>query len=143
MNLKLASLIVLLPLASGLVTPAPPTSSVQRGSAIGSSRRAFVEAATLSIATVVSMPTTSLAYEFVDVGGGQGSAETKAMNIQAYETNNRLEKGGFKLDTPAEQSQSLSAALSEYSYEPTADKNKKNASSSKSGNKSSSPSSRK
>jgi hypothetical protein len=64
-------------------------------------------------------PAIAQAYEFVEVGGGQGSAETKAMNIQAYETNNRLEKAGLKIETPAEQSKSLSAALSEYSYEPS------------------------
>jgi hypothetical protein len=38
------------------------------------------------------------AYERRDVGGESASAETKAMNIQASETNNRLERDGFKLE---------------------------------------------
>jgi hypothetical protein len=38
------------------------------------------------------------AYEVRAVGGDDASPETKAMNRQAYETNNRLERDGFKLD---------------------------------------------
>jgi hypothetical protein len=38
------------------------------------------------------------AYERRDVGDENSSAETKAMNDQAYETNNRLERDGFKLE---------------------------------------------
>lgn len=38
------------------------------------------------------------AYERRDVGGPNASAETKAMNLQAYETNNRLERAGLKME---------------------------------------------
>jgi hypothetical protein len=38
------------------------------------------------------------AYERRDVGGADASAATKAMNDQAYETNNRLERAGLKLE---------------------------------------------
>jgi hypothetical protein len=38
------------------------------------------------------------AYERRDVGDETSSAETKAMNDQAYETNNRLERDGFVLE---------------------------------------------
>jgi hypothetical protein len=38
------------------------------------------------------------AYERRDVGGADASPETKAMNLQAYETNNRLERDGLKLE---------------------------------------------
>ena len=51
--------------------------------------------------------------------GPDRSPETAAMNEQAYETNNRLEREGLKLETQAEQKASLTAALSEYSYSPT------------------------
>ena len=44
------------------------------------------------------------------------SPEQRAFNEQAYETNNRLERDGLKMETQAEQKASLSAALSEYSY---------------------------
>ena len=73
-----------------------------------------------------------LAYERRDVGGEGRSAATAAMNIQAYETNNRLERDGVKLETEAEQKASLANALADYSYAPstaTDDKSKKNKSS--------------
>jgi hypothetical protein len=38
------------------------------------------------------------AYERRDVGGADASGETKAMNDQAYETNNRLERDGLVLE---------------------------------------------
>jgi hypothetical protein len=38
------------------------------------------------------------AYERRDVGGADASPETKAMNLQAFETNNRLERDGLKLE---------------------------------------------
>jgi hypothetical protein len=41
------------------------------------------------------------AYERRDVGGENASAETQAMNLQAYETNNRLERQGLKLEVRA------------------------------------------
>jgi hypothetical protein len=40
----------------------------------------------------------AMAYERRDVGGADASAATKAMNDQAYETNNRLERAGLKLE---------------------------------------------
>jgi hypothetical protein len=44
------------------------------------------------------IPQPANAYENRNVGGDDASPETKAMNRQAYETNNRLERDGFKLD---------------------------------------------
>ena len=38
------------------------------------------------------------AYERRDVGDATSSGETKAMNDQAYETNNRLERDGLVLE---------------------------------------------
>ncbi|KAL7557223.1 hypothetical protein ACA910_001289 [Epithemia clementina (nom. ined.)] len=64
-------------------------------------------------------PSVSEAYEERPVGGDNRSAATAAMNRQAIETNNRLEREGVKLETQAEQIASLSAQLSSYSYEPT------------------------
>ena len=67
------------------------------------------------------------AYERRDVGGPGRSADTAALNDQAYQTQNRLEREGFKLETEQEQIASLSAALSDYSYSPsTGDKKKSN-----------------
>ena len=129
----LFSLVAMIPIACGLAAPrlAPVTASVQRGSSAvtdhGSSRRSFLVAAASSAS--FSACQQAAAYEFVDVGGGQGSAETKAMNIQAYETNNRLEKGGFQLDSPDTQRLALTEALSGYSYEPEPNKTKNNSSS--------------
>ena len=62
------------------------------------------------------------AYERRDVGGSDRSPETAAMNEMAYRTNNRLERAGFRLDTAAEQSASLTSALSGMSYEDTNNK---------------------
>lgn len=62
------------------------------------------------------------AYERRDVGGSDRSPETAAMNEMAYRTNNRLESAGFRLDTAAEQSASLTSALSGMSYEDTSNK---------------------
>ena len=59
------------------------------------------------------------AYERRDVGGANRSPEQAAFNEQAYQTNNRLEKQGFKLDTAEEQKASLTAALADYSYSGT------------------------
>jgi hypothetical protein len=39
------------------------------------------------------------------------------MNEQAYQTNNRLEKSGFKLDTREEEQARLSAAMASFSYD--------------------------
>jgi len=50
------------------------------------------------------------------------------MNEMAYQTNNRLERAGFKLDTAQEQAASLSSALSVYFYEPSStEKGKKSS----------------
>eukprot|EP00546_Thalassionema_frauenfeldii_P006189 CAMPEP_0178922342 /NCGR_PEP_ID=MMETSP0786-20121207/16097_1 /TAXON_ID=186022 /ORGANISM="Thalassionema frauenfeldii, Strain CCMP 1798" /LENGTH=67 /DNA_ID=CAMNT_0020596689 /DNA_START=261 /DNA_END=464 /DNA_ORIENTATION=- len=47
------------------------------------------------------------------------------MNEQAYLTNNRLEASGFKLDTPEEEAEKLSNALSSFSYDTTEKSSKK------------------
>jgi hypothetical protein len=54
------------------------------------------------------------------VGGEDRSPEQWAYNEQAYQTNNRLERDGLKLETAEEQKASLSSALSEYSKAPAA-----------------------
>jgi hypothetical protein len=59
------------------------------------------------------------AYERRDVGGPDRSPEQWAYNEQAFQTMSRLESDGFKLDTAEQQSATLSAALSEYSYPAT------------------------
>lgn len=61
-------------------------------------------------------PPAASAYER-DVGGKDRSADTAAMNAQAKETNARLEKSGFKLDTKEEEEARLSSALSSFSYD--------------------------
>jgi hypothetical protein len=65
-------------------------------------------------------PEPAVAYERRDVGGEDRSPEQWAFNEQAYKTNSRLERDGFKLDTQEEQKASLSSALSEYSKAPAA-----------------------
>lgn len=60
-------------------------------------------------------PPSANAYER-DVGGKDRSADTAALNLQARETNARLEKSGFKLDTKEEEEARLSSALSSLSY---------------------------
>ena len=64
-----------------------------------------------------------MAYERRDVGGEGRSATTAAMNEQAYQTNNRLEKEGFKLDTREEEQARLSDAMSSFSYDSVASTN--------------------
>lgn len=88
-------------------------------------------AASAPLLFIASLP--SVAYERRDVGGDNPSPETAAMNIQAYETQNRLEREGFKLETQAEQKASLTAALQEYSYEPSVPSNKADNTSKKGG----------
>uniref|UniRef100_A0A6U4F2M9 Uncharacterized protein n=1 Tax=Minutocellus polymorphus TaxID=265543 RepID=A0A6U4F2M9_9STRA len=61
-------------------------------------------------------PPAASAYER-DVGGTNRSADTAALNAQAKETNARLEKSGFKLDTKEEEEARLSSALSSFSYD--------------------------
>jgi hypothetical protein len=65
-------------------------------------------------------PEPAVAYERRDVGGEDRSPEQWAYNEQAYQTNNRLERDGLKLETAEEQKASLSSALSEYSKAPAA-----------------------
>jgi hypothetical protein len=65
-------------------------------------------------------PEPAAAYERRDVGGEDRSPEQWAYNEQAYQTNNRLERDGLKLETAEEQKASLSSALSEYSKAPAA-----------------------
>jgi hypothetical protein len=61
-------------------------------------------------------PPAAMAYER-DVGGTSRSADSAAFNIQARETNARLERDGFKLDTKEEEASRLSGALSSFSYD--------------------------
>lgn len=68
----------------------------------------------------------AIAYPRRDVGSDSArSAETAAMNEQAYLTNNRLEASGFRLDTPEEEAEKLSNALSSFSYDNTKKSSKK------------------
>ena len=89
------------------------------------SRRTFARqlltlpAAVVAVGAGTAAPTAATAYERRDVGGEGRSAETAAYNIQAMETNARLEREGFKLETQAEQQASLTAALADYAYSPT------------------------
>eukprot|EP00527_Entomoneis_sp_CCMP2396_P006732 CAMPEP_0198147142 /NCGR_PEP_ID=MMETSP1443-20131203/33382_1 /TAXON_ID=186043 /ORGANISM="Entomoneis sp., Strain CCMP2396" /LENGTH=149 /DNA_ID=CAMNT_0043811317 /DNA_START=72 /DNA_END=521 /DNA_ORIENTATION=+ len=87
-------------------------------------RRALLQKATASLgvfgvaaAAATLSPQPVLAYERRDVGGENPSALTSAMNEQAYQTNNRLEAQGFKLDTPEDEKARLSAAMSSFSYD--------------------------
>lgn len=58
------------------------------------------------------------AYERRDVGDPKTrSPATAAMNEQAYQTNNRLEASGFKLDTREEEQARLSSAMASFSYD--------------------------
>jgi hypothetical protein len=72
-------------------------------------------------------PEPAVAYERRDVGGADRSPEQWAFNESAFQTNSRLEKDGFKLDTQEEQSATLSAALSSYSYPEKSAKSSKKA----------------
>lgn len=87
-------------------------------------RRAFLVQS--SAATIFGLPLVANAYERRDVGGPERSPDQAAYNDQAYETNNRLEREGLKLETAEEQKASLTAALSEYNYSATPDKQRKN-----------------
>ncbi|KAG7354396.1 hypothetical protein IV203_003752 [Nitzschia inconspicua] len=85
------------------------------------SRRNFLQhqvatAAVLGVGS--SFVQSASAYERRDVGDEKSrSAITAAFNEQAYLTNNRLEKEGFKLDTREEEQAKLSAAMASFSYE--------------------------
>ena len=97
-----------------------------------SSRRTFqAEVAGAFIAGLA--PAAAQAYERRDVGAeGSMSAATYAMNEQAFKTNNRLEAGGFKLDTREEEKAKLNAAMASFSYDSTTSTKKKTGNGSKS-----------
>jgi hypothetical protein len=65
------------------------------------------------------------AYEMREVGGADRSGVTQAMNKQAFETNNRLERAGFKLDTRESEKARLADALSSFSYDSSSSSSKK------------------
>lgn len=90
-------------------------------------RRAFVTSGVT--AGLLAFSSSTSAYERRDVGDGNRSPATAAMNEQAYRTNNRLEASGFKLDTREEEQERLSNALASFSYDDSTSK-KKGASSS-------------
>ncbi|KAG7351296.1 Tat twin-arginine translocation pathway signal sequence protein [Nitzschia inconspicua] len=87
------------------------------------SRRNFLQHQIATAAVAVlgvgsSFVQSASAYERRDVGDDKSrSAITAAFNEQAYLTNNRLEKEGFKLDTREEEQAKLSAAMASFSYE--------------------------
>ena len=98
-----------------------------------SCRRTFLGKAT-TVATTVAflpglqsliLPESASAYERRDVGDDNRSATTAAYNEQAYQTNNRLEKEGFKLDTREEEKAKLSEAMASFSYESSSSTSKK------------------
>jgi hypothetical protein len=138
----------------GLAQPTAGAAATVGAAAVVTNRRAALFSAAAGIATAVAVvgqvqqkeslvpplftPPAAWAYERRDVGDETRSAESAAYNIQAYETNNRLEREGMKLETQAEQKASLTAALAEYSYAPTTTStNKKDGRGSSSSTKSS------
>ena len=139
----------LLGLLAAVVVVAPVDSLIlgdtnNNKNGVVSSRRAFgsrLVAFLPVVAIVCTTPDTALAYDRRDVGGEGRSAATAAFNIQAYETQNRLEREGFKLETQEEQKASLTAALADYSYSPSSTSSSSSSSSSSTRNKSKAPSS--
>lgn len=103
-------------------------------------RRNFLKSAPATAFVLSSLVSEkAFAYERRDVGGVDRSAITAAMNEQAYQTNNRLEASGFKLDTREEEQERLSNALSSFSYDGSTQKKKQTgyrATTSSSGSKS-------
>jgi hypothetical protein len=88
------------------------------------SRRGFLseQAATtmmgiLGGSSLLSQVEPASAYERRDVGDENRSATTAAFNEQAYQTNNRLEREGLKLDTREEEQAKLRDAMTSFSYE--------------------------
>jgi hypothetical protein len=113
---------------------APPLTTTTAATTIAVTRRIamfggiqLAAAATVAIGVVVAessfVPPRAVAYERRDVGDETRSAEQAAYNLQAYETNSRLERQGLKLETQAEQKASLTAALAEYTYTPATTSN--------------------
>lgn len=71
-------------------------------------------------------PLAANAYER-DVGDNTRSATTYALNLQARETNARLEKSGFKLDSKEEEQAKLNSAFASFSYDDATAKTPKSA----------------
>jgi hypothetical protein len=124
--IPLAIVILLISICSGVDSLSSKQQQQQ-----SSSRRIFVSKATTA-ATVVFLPglqslipESASAYERRDVGDGSRSAATAAFNEQAYQTNSRLEKEGFKLDTREEEKAKLSEAMASFSYESSSSTSKK------------------
>jgi len=122
LSLLAASALALCGTTTALVASSPPSTTTE------TTRRAFCRIAVATTAgvwtaqqhvvgcTCGSCASSANAFERRDVGGDGASPETKAMNEQAYQTQSRLEKAGLRMETAEEQSASLTAALSGYSY---------------------------
>ena len=95
---------------------------VQGLSLEATTRRSFFQTPTAFVLSSMLVSEHASAFERRDVGDESRSAITAAMNEQAYQTNNRLEASGFKLDTREEEQQRLSNALASFSYDVTASK---------------------
>jgi hypothetical protein len=128
--IPLAIVILLISICSGVDSLSCRQQQQQQQQQI-SSRRIFVSKAATA-ATVVFLPglrslipESASAYERRDVGDGSRSAATAAFNEQAYQTNSRLEKEGFKLDTREEEKAKLSEAMASFSYESSSSTSKK------------------
>ena len=89
--------------------------------AVGGFARHGVACECGSCAPLSFRPAAANAYER-DVGGASRSPEQAAFNLQARETNARLEREGFKLDTKEEEAARLSEALSSFSYDASTSK---------------------
>jgi hypothetical protein len=95
------------------------------------SRRAFLSkqadtalVAVLGGTSLLSEVEAASAYERRDVGDDNRSATTAAFNEQAYQTNNRLEREGVKLDTREEEQAKLKDVMTSFSYESSIPKRK-------------------
>ena len=88
----------------------------------GTTRRSFLQTPTAFALSSMVISENASAYERRDVGDESRSAITAAMNEQAFQTNNRLEASGFKLDTREEEQERLSNALASFSYDGTTSK---------------------
>jgi hypothetical protein len=76
----------------------PSSSTVERRTFMSRISFALIGVVTSTAMTTAQIHSVASAYERRDVGGPDASPETKAMNLQAYETNNRLERDGVKLE---------------------------------------------
>jgi hypothetical protein len=95
------------------------------------SRQLFFEVCRRSFAVAgvaVFRPENVKAFERRDVGDPKSrSPATAAMNEQAYQTNNRLEASGFKLDTREEEQARLASAMASFSYDSATGSKNQNA----------------